>query len=356
MYLNSTQTHGVVRLYLKSSPTAAPFCTWNFNYDAAFSSTPITPDFPHIGLTNNYLHLITNNIQNGTTWVGTSDYRLNIEDLIACGSVTLRNNFYNWKGTVGQRVYKPAPGGKEVMYFGGPESSTQFRAFKWADTAASPTTVLSSMSTSNFTDPDCRGGNNNVDLISRVTAYSNQGFTVSGAAGRMNDQRFVAFYWNVGPDATSGHSQGHIHGVALAEGTLANIGNLAIFNSGMCWSFPAVNSNDRGDLGFAAAYGGRIGGGGGTATAAVPAVGISDDISGTTPGVAPNPLYITASATDNSTRYGDYLTVRQVVPCSLAFSAATYAMSSATTPVRKYTEFYRGRDSKCWTGRANTLP
>jgi hypothetical protein len=348
LYLNAAQTHGIVSIFLKSSPTAAPFCRWNINYGAT-----ITPDFPHIALTNDYLHLTTNNISNGVAWSYSSDFRMNIEDLIACGAVPLRTNFFAWVGAVGQRVFRPADGGREVMYFGAPETSTSFRVFHWRDAAAAPTNALIAMAASTFANPDCRGGNNNVDQVERGTAWSIQGFTVSGAVGRRNDSRFVAFYWNVAADAN--HPQGHVHGVAVAEGSLGLLANLAIWNADMCWSFPAAGANDRGDIGLAAAFGGHAGGGGGAATAAKPTVGISDEFASLTPGAPPGTFFVTFGSTDNSPRYGDFLTVRTHDPCSLAFDAATYGVTGATK-VRKYTEFYRGRDNKCYIGRRNTLP
>lgn len=348
LYLNAAQTKGVVRIFVRPSIPGGNACYYDIRTGAAGSNT--VPDFPHLAITNDYLYLTTNNILNAATWTGSSVIRFNIDQMSEC--LVTSFSTYNWTGGVGQRIFRPARGGREAMYWGSIETASKLRVFRWLDSVASPTNAVVNINSSSFGNPDCRGGNNNVDFIERSTGYSSQGFTMSSAVGRSGGKNYVGFYWNVGPDGTAGHNQGHIHSAVIEEGTNAVLAQPHIYNSTFCVGYPAVASNARGDIGFALVYGGRSGGGGGAATAAQGAVGIDDEFTAGMGYVAT--LFSTGAATNNPSRV-DYLSVHQHHPCDLAFDAATHSTSGATVN-RYYTEFLRERDGKCYYGRRNSLP
>jgi hypothetical protein len=343
LYTNSGLTHGVVRIFVFRDINAAADCSYTLNPGAA-----ILPDYPHIGKSNNFLYLTTNNTGTG----GQAQIRrFNIDQMSDCVTTSTTTVNLNDRATVGQRVVTPAEGAERTMYFSWAENSTQIRVFSWPEANATPSSVLRTISNSNFTNPDCRGGTLNNDFTDDLWA-SIHGFNRRGAVGK----GLVYFYWNVGSDTS--HTQGHIHSAIFEEGTLALVAQTPMFISGntACNGLPIISTNDRGDLGISTTVGGKAGGGG---TAAQGYVGIADDFSG---GIGFFPtLSLTAAGTHNRTdqRYGDYFVTHRHNPCGNSWTATNYALNdgTATTNVNsRYIEFSRGRDLGCQNEYVNSQP
>ncbi|MEK7405372.1 MAG: hypothetical protein AAB225_09710, partial [Acidobacteriota bacterium] len=347
LYTNAAQTNGVVTIWVRRAVNALPVCSYTI--DPAGTANNILPDYPHLGLSNKFLYLTTNNIVSGTTWGGAQVRRFNLDQMVDC--LTTSFTTYTYTGVVGQRVFVPVEGAKDVMYWGSMETGTSFRLFKWAESAAAPLQYLRTVAASTFANPDCRGGTNNRDWIERTTAWMITGFRMRGAVGYgSSGAGRISFYWNVGPDAS--HLQGHVHSVVISETSLGVLAQPHIWNATACFGYPAVASNERGDLGLSIGYGGKAGGG--TTVPAVQGyVGIDDDY---TPGVGFfGTVYLTASGNRNPAdkRFGDYFTVRPYSPCDLAFVATNYALLNGTTTAyvnARYVEFVRGQNRKCYFG------
>ncbi|MGH7753888.1 MAG: hypothetical protein ACREN5_13835, partial [Gemmatimonadales bacterium] len=245
----------------------------------------------------------------------------------------------------------------EAMYWGQHDTSTTFRIFRWNESAAAPSAFVRTLTASNFTNPDCRGGSGNFDWIERITAFSIFGFRHRGAVapGASGGPGILAVYWNVGPDAA--HIQGHVHAAVFNLATLALVAQPHIFNNAFCFGFPVVTANKRGDLGISIAAGGRAGGGG---TAAQGFVGIDDEF---TTGLGFFGIFfLTASGTHNRSdgRYGDYFTIHPHEPCEKWFSATNYALLNGNTlPAHvnsRYVEFGRQQSFRCYNSHRNQLP
>lgn len=339
LYVNQALTNGVVRIFVRRNIPDGNVCSYTI--DPAGTANNILPDYPHLGISNNHLYLATNNI--GASWLGAQVRRFNIDQMVDCLGVATQTFTYT-SATTGQRVVVPVEGARETMYWGMLDNTTTFRVFKWPQNAAAPTSVARSISASTFVNPDCRGGRNNRDFIERSTAFSITGFRLRGAVGAGN----IAFFWNVGPDAS--HIQGHVHAAVFRESNLVLTGQPHIFNNGFCFGFPAVSANERGNFGITIAAGGKSGGGG---NAVRGFVGIDDDY---TTGIGVfGTVFLTASGTHNpdDNRYGDYFTIHPHEPCDLFFNATNYALSGGTSTTNvnaRYIEFGRERDKTCYQG------
>ncbi len=332
LYLNSGATQGAVRLFVRRQIDEPTTCSYTLGY-----GPDVVPDYPHLGKSNRYLYLSTNNV--GTSWSGSQMKRIPVDDLADC--VTASVETYTYTGSVGQRVFVPAEGTTETMYWLTNENTTQSRLFSWPEASGSITSWVIDRAESTFSNPDCRGGVGNYDWIERSTAWSIAGFRVRSA---LHKQRYLCSYWNVGPDAS--HTQGHVHAACFDtnDSPPTLVAQPHIWNSGACFGFPAVSANVRGDLGLSIGYGGQSGGGG---TAAKGQIGIYDDVSGGGMGFF-GTVYLTASGSRNRSdgRHGDYYTVRPSYPCGTGYIATNYGLLQSTRNVR-VVRFSRGRDWRC---------
>lgn len=341
LYLDEGLSNGAVRIFVRRNIPAGDACS--YTVDPGGTGNDIIPDYPHLGLSENFLYLSTANLQQGA-WVGSQVRRFKIDDMLACNDIVRTEVFtFGPEDAPGQRVFVPIEGAKDAMYWGALESSTMFRIFQWPEDSASVSQFLRPISESTFENPDCRGGVDDIDFIESRSAWSIAGFRLRGAQGRGG----IYFLWNVGPDIL--HTQGHVHAAIFGGPGLAPIAEPHIFNNNFCFGYPAVGSNDRGDLGMSIAAGGRTGGGG---MAARGFVSISDDF---VPGIGIFDTFkLTADGTHNplEARFGDYFTVRRQSPCGLFWAATNYSLLNGNFEVSnvnaRYVEFGRGRDSQCY--------
>jgi len=337
LYINGGLTNGIVRIFVRSDPLAAPLCFYDI--DPAGAANNILPDYPHLAFSTGFLYLSSNNLTNGATWSGAQVRRFNLTQMSACQ--TAATNTLTWTGSVGQRILTPVEGATSVMFLGSNESATSFRVFSWPESSTIVSSSLRSVGSSNFTNPDCRGGTGNFDFIERSTAWSIAGFRLRGATGGGQ----VTFWWPVAPDAN--HPQAHLHGATVRTSDLALIDQPPVWNGSTCFGYPAVASNIFGEYGMSMAVGGRAGGGG---TAAQGVVLVDD---GNSPGIF-FPVYaVTASGTHNRSdaRFGDYFTVRTNSRCQSAWVATNYALLNGNTTSAhvnaRYVEMQSTLDPPC---------
>lgn len=338
LYVNSALTNGVVDIEVRRGSPSTVDCIYRI--DPGGTANNVLPDYPHMAVTAGFLFLSTNNI-GPTGWTGANTRRFNVTQMANCQRASFTS--FNWVGAVGQRVHVPGETQQGVAceYWAQYENFTTIRWFQWCDSVGSPTTFTRATTSTNFANPDCRGGIGNFDFIERSTSWSITGFRGRTAVGGSQ----VAFLTNASGDAS--HPQAHLHGQAISRSTLGVVANIAVFNSGLCFGFPALGSNSRNDLGLSLAVGGRRGGGG---TAAQGYVGV-DDASST--GIFFPVVSKTASGTHNraDSRFGDYFTVRGNDQCPGAWSATNYSLlngntSSANVNAR-YVEFRSTSQPAC---------
>jgi len=356
LYINSTASNGVVRFDIRRNFSAAPVISYIL--DPAGTANNILPDYPHIGLTDKWLWITTNEIVGGSSQRARM-YRVDLANIFDAVPVPAQA-FFQWPATTeGQKVWTPAQGAEKRRYqvWSHAVSSTVDRWFLWRDSATSPTISTVALNASAYIDADCRGGTNNADYWGILNS-SAHGFQRRNVVA----ENKVGTYFGVGPD--SSHVQGHIHGYLRAatpatgtgETNLgAVIAQTALANSGVCLGFPHVTANKKGHLGFAIAVGGRAGAGG---TAVGPAAGIADDFTSLA-----NPLvvfpYPGIAATHNPTRYGDYYNIHEDEPCEKWFASTGYGLEGGTGVTNldsRWVEWGRNRYFRCWLDYRNVSP
>ncbi|WP_157745052.1 hypothetical protein [Micromonospora coxensis] len=339
LYTNAALNNGGVRIFVRDNPASAPLCTYYI--DPGGAADDVLPDYPHIGVSANALYLTTQN-QRAGSWIGSQIRRFNLAQMSACTTAT--TNTLTHVGSVGQRVFTPVEGAQNstTMYFGAIESNTSFRIFSWAESSTSVPQTVRTISASNFSNPDCRGGTGNFDFIERATSWTAAGFRMRGA---LHGSR-VTWYWHSAP--TGGITQGHVRAASFRTSDLTLVEQPHIWNASLCFGYPVVSGNVFGDLGISIAAGGAAGGGG---AAAQGYVGVDD-----TPAdpIAFGSVILTASGTHNRTdgRYGDYFTVRTNAKCQRTWVGTNYALSGGNTTSAhvnaRYVEFGSTLDSGCF--------
>lgn len=116
--------------------------------------------------------------------------------------------------------------------------------------------------------------------------------------------------------------------------------------SSVCFGYPDVTANSRGDLGLIVGVGGSSTGG----SAAVSSIGISDDYSRSGFRGFFGSVSTCATATDQGSRWGDYLTARVQEPVDTAFIAAGFGVVSGVGKTH-VCEYMRGRYAQAYLDR-----
>jgi hypothetical protein len=343
IYVNSPPTDGVVRIFVRRSIAQADNCSYTFDFDPTAN---VVPDYPHLGLSNDFLYLTVN--RQGGGFVGATIRRLPLDQMADC--VTAGGQIINFPNGGDTRILVPGHGARDVMYLAWVNTTSQWRVFSWADSSTSVFSTFVNVGTMTFADADCRGGTNNVDWSTALNT-SIVGFSVRTAIG--ND--FVHVWTAVAPDA--GHTHAYIQGAMLrigaAQDALTLVQQPQIFFTDRCAGLPNVGANDRGDQGLAIALGGAQGGGGPAVTTGV---GMKDQFN---PGPGGFFFLTVAAATHNPSRYGDYFPVRRQSPCGEFFAATGYGMNGGTALANvdaRYVEFGRGRDDQCYRAWRDAAP
>jgi hypothetical protein len=346
-FTGGTVTNGIIRLFVRNNINQADNCFYDIDTDPG--ATNVLDDYPHLGLSNNFLYISANRVQRPAgPWLGAYMERDNLDQLVDCGFVNF--NFINFTNNSDQRILVPGHGARDVMYFAWVNTTSQWRVFSWADNSGTVFDNLLNVGTMTFGDPDCRGGTNNADWADNL-AFQITGFNVRTTVG--ND--FVSVWAPTAADTA--HTQAHVHGAVFRIGTsqtdLSLVQQPVVFNTTNCVGIPIPGVNDRGDIGMAIAFGSRAGGGG---TAVGTVVLMKDEF---TPGPGGFSAAFVATGTHNPTRFGDYFTVRRDAPCGEWFDATAYALSGGTALANvnaRYVEFGRGRDAQCYFAWANAIP
>jgi hypothetical protein len=353
LYMDGPGTHGVIQLsVIKNTPELA--CTRYIDPDINPNDNNILPDYPQLGLSDNYLYITTSEIKSGV-WYRDKIRRGKLDDVAACSFPFEAISSLN--GGV-KRVWTPVRGAHEIMYWAQFENNTQLRIYSWPESVRTSTSVLKTVQATTFADSDCSGGNNNKDWIASKGWGIGEGFMrgamARGGVGSTNpEESRLQFYWNGGAD--SAHPQAYIRSAVFQLPALTLLDEPNISNSDFCYSYADVHPNARGDLGLTLAFGGKKGGSGPGLSAGV---AIEDEY---TTGYKIDVVHETTAGTDmpTSQRYGDYLSIKPDQPCSLWWATANYAYVGGgnwSNVVGRYVEFGRARDESCWTRWKDLVP
>jgi len=336
--------NGNIRIIVRREIPAANSCSYVIDPDGANDN--VLPDFPHMAVSDNFLYLATNEITNGTNAQVAKVRRFNLDNITDCVTAATQTFSFGEGVLGGPRVFRPIEGAHATMYFGALVNTTTFRLFRWPETALAGGVVAQNFTLANasvFGDATCAGGTNNTDYWDDL-ASDETGFTVVGAVGADR----ITFLWDSKDGGT--HTQGHIHGIVIKESNLTKVSEPVIFNNDFCFGFPTLSTNERGNLGLSAVFGGDKDVG--TEDPPTGFVGIDDD---KTTGFANFQTVLVAAGTHgpNNLRWGDYFTVHPHEPCDLFWVATNYALNGGTGTANvdaKYVEFGRGRDRRCYIG------
>jgi hypothetical protein len=351
LYTNNANppTNGVVRIFVRRG-TISGGVDCSYDIDPAGTSDNILPDYPHIATSNNFLYLSTNNVS-PTAWAGAQTMRFNLKQMSNCQPTVSSTTFTYFDTSIGHRVHVPVENATTTMYWGQLDNATTFRIFSWPESQTTPSQVTRPVASTNFTNPDCRGGTGDFDWIERSTAWTITGFRMRGATtGATEDDATtgatVEFLWNAAPDTQ--HTQAHLHGAVFRTSDLARIAEPTVFNNSFCYGFPALGANKLGQYGLSVGFGGDNVANSGTSAKGAVAV---DDAS--TPGFSFPPFTLTADGTHNRAdgRFGDYFTVRKNERCPNTWVATNYALSGGNTQAAhvnaRYVEFQSSAAPRC---------
>jgi hypothetical protein len=265
---------------------------WNLT-PGFFGETSL--DYPHISLGNNYIYLSFDE----TSVVGLMVARISLAQLQAGGTITVewtdpKNGGPAYGGSVTENT------GNEV-FWAGHNHTSQMRIFSWAEGSGTyfwrdvnigswSNTGLSS------TTPD------GIDFLTKLAGFPDNdvigatrapGPPLPGSGELFSDGLWFA--WSAGTDKN--FKQPHIEMVTLDRSqNFALVQQVQIWNSGYTYVYPALATNAcTGEVGFS------IEGGGAGNFYENNLVGFWGDF------VA----YITTNSNIGTTRYGDYVTIRQ---------------------------------------------
>jgi hypothetical protein len=341
MYTNDNG-NGVVRIFVR--PQGNDFiASCSYTHDPAGAADNIVPDYPHIRLSKNFLYLTYNAIGGDYARIR----RYDLAQLRACQPVTVNTLTQN-EGTLGLRVWTPAEGAYNHtrMMWIEHESVNQIRIFEWLESSTSVTSVLRTVQSSNFSNPDCRGGPDDFDFIEKATAWSIAGFRTRCTIAVGSDQPsdgVLACYWHSAPIGTFPNA--HIRAAHFSIASKDVLSQPHIWSPNHCFGYPAVSSNQRGSIGYSLAFGGKDGGGG---PAVKGAVGMFDRFG--------RNLMLSADgvAMRKDGRFGDYFTIHHYRGCDYWFGATSYAwdshpVDSGNDVNARWVEFGRRADQPCWS-------
>lgn len=312
----------------------------SYTLDSAGAADNELQDFAKIGQSKTYVWVSASIIDPGT---GRSRmWYIGKPELLACVNIGLGFFDQTWD-TEGQHIWRPAGGAETRTYtmWAHAVDTTHMRVFKWNDADALPTSVVRTVSPSDYSGQDCRGGVGNFDWNA---SGDGAGFNMSCAIAQGVDQTpaILTCYNQSAPMVN--RPQAFLRGTSFRVTDRKLIGEPDLFSNDMCIGYPILSSNNRGDLGFSVAAGGKTGGGG---SAVQGYVGMR------TPSETEMAVVAGGVANQSGGRYGDYLTIHRYQGCANYFTATSYAWDRA--PVinnrginARWVEFGRSGDAPCW--------
>jgi hypothetical protein len=327
----NTGTNGKNRLRIAAaSPESvhSSNCTswtyWDLTSDALGVVTTATDpaagihwlDYPNMSLGTNYLYVSVDNVGNGGASPPTGGrivVRIPLSDISAGGTINFR--YTNWSNAGLAYSSHVTQNTGDEAYWAGNKNNSTLQVFNWNENSTSyswrdvgvnnwPNGTLSST------------GASGSDWLTKAASFPNAG--VIGATRRGNE---VWFAWmaSSGTGAPGGFNFPNAN-VQVVEVDPTNnynrIDQFAIWNNDYAFAYPALATNDQGEVGIALGWGGKT-------FDADAAVGILGDFV----------VWYPESSTFSTTRWGDFVSVRQASPQSSLFAGFAYAiLKDATQP------------------------
>lgn len=313
-YSQAAGGNDIFRLAVSRDATFGTWYYWDFaptNLNAAW--TTMWFDYPDIAFSTNNLFVTINGFI-GNAWQRAFVFRFPLATLAAGTSLG-----YNWWTTTNNGSLRLTQGAGAVMHFGSHNSQSQIRVFDWPDSSANVSSTdvnVRSWTGGPYTSGPVAGGANWLGRIdSRIT-----GASVGGAQ--------IAFLWTASSD--SSHPFAFIRIARINETTKALIDEPDIWSANGAWAYPAASTNNGGQIGISAFYGGL-------------ANHHPGHVVGARTASAWDTVLTATSTNDPSTpAWGDYLTCVAHSPTAAHWVASGYSMqggSARTNVVPRYIEF-----------------
>jgi hypothetical protein len=289
--------------------------------DAALANPIHWLDYPNMSVGDNHVYLSIDNVGNGGGSPPTGGriiVRIPLSEIQAGGTINYR--YTDWaKGGLAYAGHVTQNTGDEAYWAGNRNNSTlqvfnwnaNSTSYSWRDVGVNswPNGTLSSIAA------------NGSDWLTKAASFP--GFGVIGAT-RKGNEIWLAWTASSGvPKDGSGNPIGgafnfpnaNIQVVRLdPTSNYKRLDQFAIWNNAYAFAYPALATNDRGEIGIALGWGG-------TTFDANSAVGILGDFV----------VWYPEASDTSTTRWGDYVTARQASPQTGLFAGFAYAILKDTT-------------------------
>lgn len=336
----STGANGKNRLRIASaSPetVASSKCTswtyWDLTSDALGITTTTADatagnhwlDYPNMSVGTNSLYISVDNVGNGGASPPTGGriiVRIPLSDIAAAGTINFRyTNWSNCGSAYGSHVTQNT--GDEAYWAGNKNNST-LQVFNWNEGSTSYSwrdVGVNNWPNGTLTSTAVDGN----DWLSKAASFPR--FGVIGATRRGNE---VWFAWTAssGTGASGGFNfpNANIQVVKIDPSKSYNrLDQFSIWNNDYAFAYPALATNDQAEVGIALGWGGKK-------FYANSAVGILGDFV----------VWYPELSNIATTRWGDFVTVRQASPQTGLFAGFGYAILKDTTSTAgvKFDPFY----------------
>ena len=258
-------------------------------------------DYPDIALTNDHAWVTFNMFDANDNWQRAVVMKFPLATIAAAGTLV-----FNWWGTTDVGSLRLTQGAGQTMYWASHLSDRRIRLFSWTDAGNGLNwwdIDVAPWTNGNYTSTAPNG----VNWLGRIDGRITGAWTGGGQIG---------FMWTSGTQPSFPHP--FIRVVRIDEATKRVIDQPNIWSASNAWAYPAASSNERGELGFTAFYGGAVHPG--------HVVGLRDDVAG-----AWRVVYARAGGrSPTAAAWGDYLTCRTHEPYGHTWVAAGYTLQGGT--------------------------
>lgn len=278
---------------------------WNLT-PALFGFSGSGFDYPDLSIGDNYLYMSWNVSGKGHLVVRTALAGLQAGGTINLGFTNPADSSMAWFAHL---VQDP----RDEIFWAGHNNTSSMRIFNLPETSNSyfwRDVNVSTWTNSGFVS-------NSPDSQNWLGEMNSEGTWVAGGTRTAND---VWFAWTAGPDKN--FRQPHVDMVVVNPGNNFHVDQqVQIWNSDYAFAYPALSTNKcTGEVGLSLEYGG-----GGNYENHV--VGFWGDFL----------VYITTASNTGTTRFGDYVTIRQAAPTNAnpgnLFDAFGYGITGGTTDI-----------------------
>ena len=311
---------------------------WDLTSDALGITTTATDvkngihflDYPNMSIGNNSLYISVNNLTKvGFDPGGRIIVRYLLSDIQAVSGIqaagSISGRFTNWADSALAYSGHVTQNTGDEAYWAGNDNNSTMRVFNWNESSTSYS--WRDVGVNNW--PNDRKlssiiAKDNKDWLAAANDFP--AFGVIGATRRGNE---IWFAWTAsnGPGANGGFNfpNAHIQVVKLdPTNNYKLLDQFAIWNNDHAFAYPALATNDRGEVGIALGWGGNT-------FYANSAVGILGDFT----------VWYPELSDTSTTRWGDFVTARQASPQPGLFAGFGYVVLKDSTKVGyRFEPFY----------------